>query len=144
MNHKTKKDRRLRGSKTHGWGSMKKHRGAGNRGGRGKAGTGKRADTKKPTIINLFGNDYFGKTGFTSKMRKIVRSINVCEVQDRVEKGILTNTINLKEIGYNKLLGKGNVSGKLNITVESASVRAIEKIKKAGGNVELLIPNKEK
>ncbi len=143
MKHKTKKDRKLRGSKTHGWGSMKKHRGAGNRGGRGKAGTGKRADTKKPTIINLFGNDYFGKTGFTSKMRKTVISINLCEVQNRVDKGILTNTINLKELGFNKLLGKGNINGKFNITVESASKKAIEKIKKAGGNVELLTPSKE-
>jgi large subunit ribosomal protein L15 len=51
--HRRKKNVKQRGSKTHGWGSMKKHRGAGNRGGRGKAGTGKRGDQKKPTIINL-------------------------------------------------------------------------------------------
>ena len=30
-----KRVRKLRGSKTHGWGSKKKHRGGGSRGGRG-------------------------------------------------------------------------------------------------------------
>ena len=42
--NKTKKVGKYRGSKTHGGGHMKKRRGAGNRGGRGMAGTGKRAD----------------------------------------------------------------------------------------------------
>ena len=37
---------RQRGSKTHGWGAKKKHRGKGNRGGKGMAGSGKRADSK--------------------------------------------------------------------------------------------------
>ena len=44
--HKIKKVRKYRGSKTHGGGHMKKRRGSGNRGGFGKAGTGKRADQK--------------------------------------------------------------------------------------------------
>ena len=42
---------------------MKKRRGAGNRGGRGMAGSGKRADQKKPTILKLYGSSYFGKRG---------------------------------------------------------------------------------
>jgi len=63
INKRTKRSRQ-RGSHTHGWGAKKKHRGAGNRGGRGMAGTGKRADQKKPTIMNLYGNEYFGKRGF--------------------------------------------------------------------------------
>ena len=75
--HKRKKVTKQRGSKTHGWGSMKKHRGAGNRGGRGKAGTGKRADTKKPTIINLFGaKGYFGKKGFLQNNNTFSRNSN--------------------------------------------------------------------
>ena len=45
-----KKNTRQRGSKTHGCGSMKKRRGAGHRGGRGAAGSGKRGDCKKPSI----------------------------------------------------------------------------------------------
>ena len=54
----------MRGTSSHGWGSKKKHRGAGHRGGKGMAGSGKRADQKKPTILNLYGNDYYGKKGF--------------------------------------------------------------------------------
>ena len=57
---KRKKSRKLRGHKTHGYGSKKKHRGAGNRGGRGMAGTGKRAGQKKPSMPE----DYLGKKGF--------------------------------------------------------------------------------
>ena len=48
--NKRKKNTRMRGGTTHGYGSMKKNRGAGNRGGRGNAGSGKRADSKKPKI----------------------------------------------------------------------------------------------
>ena len=47
VTNKRSKDTRQRGSNTHGWGAMKKHRGAGHRGGRGNAGTGKRGDAKK-------------------------------------------------------------------------------------------------
>jgi len=37
--NKRKKMSRLRGSHTHGWGAKKKHRGKGNKGGAGMAGT---------------------------------------------------------------------------------------------------------
>jgi len=138
MRHKTKKNKGYRGSKTHGCGSMKKRRGAGNRGGRGMAGTGKRADTKKPTIINEYGNTYFGKHGFTSKSAVKINAINVDKLQEMFEKGLIKDTVDLKALGYNRLLGAGKVEAKLDIQVEKASERAIEKIKKAGGNVELL------
>ena len=36
-----RKSNKMRARTTHGWGSMKKHRGAGNRGGRGNAGSTK-------------------------------------------------------------------------------------------------------
>jgi len=143
MRHTRKKNSRQKGSKTHGWGSMKKHRGAGNRGGRGKAGTGKRADTKKPTIINLFGNSYFGKTGFTSRSMKRVVPINVSQLQVMFEQGQVKNDVDLKKIGFNKLLGAGQITAKLTIKVDVASPRAIEKVKKAGGSVEVLKTNTE-
>ena len=54
---KEKKVRKMRGSRSHGHGDKKK-RGAGQRGGRGIAGTGKRGDSKKPSI-NV--KNYFGK-----------------------------------------------------------------------------------
>ena len=65
--NKSKKKLKYRGSKTHGCGSMKKRRGAGHRGGRGAAGSGKRGDAKKPSI---WGGTYFGKHGFHSRFKK--------------------------------------------------------------------------
>ena len=65
--NKRKKVVKYRGSHTHGGGAKKKRRGAGHRGGRGMAGSGKRADQKKPTILKLYGNSYFGKKGFSPK-----------------------------------------------------------------------------
>ena len=128
--HKRKKVKKLRGSKTHGWGAMKKHRGAGNRGGRGMAGTGKRADQKKPSILKEYGNSYFGKKGFNipQKIKKIKKAINILELPDK-------DIINLKEMGYDKLLGKGEVTKKLKITVPYCSKKAKEKIEAKGGEV---------
>lgn len=135
---KRKKLSRRRGHRTHGWGAAKKHRGAGNRGGRGMAGSGKRADQKKPSIIKEYGTKYFGKKGFVSKIRKKVNAVNLSYVEknlSKFEKGKDGYNINLGKIGVNKLLGSGYVKNKLIITVDSASKRAIEKVKKTGGDV---------
>ena len=50
---KRKKSSRMHGRKagTHGWGARKKHKKSGHRGGKGMAGTGKRADQKKTLIL---------------------------------------------------------------------------------------------
>ena len=128
--NKRKKKSRLRGSHTHGWGSKKKHRGAGNRGGRGMAGSGKRSDQKKPSIINEYGNSYFGKRGFRRK--NIIRRISTINIKDLNN---YKDSVNLKELGFDKLLGKGNINKKLVVTINSASKKAVEKIEKAGGKV---------
>ena len=60
--NKRNRHSRMRGSHTHGCGSMKKRRGKGNKGGAGMAGTGKRGDAKKPMIWK--DPKYFGKFGF--------------------------------------------------------------------------------
>ena len=135
--NKRKKFSRQRGHHTHGWGSKKKHRGAGNRGGRGMAGTGKRGDALK----TLYWKDkkYFGKHGFKKKgVKKEVKVINIGDIEENLnrflEKG---DAIDLGGFGYNKLLGKGRIRSKLKIKVDSASSKAVEKIKKAGGEVVL-------
>ena len=71
---KKKKIRRFRGSRTCGEG--KDHRGHGDRGGRGLAGSGKRASHKLSYFQNY--NITLGKRGFASyKRRKIVKTINL-------------------------------------------------------------------
>src|SRR3989338_7951032 len=88
--NKRKKNVRQRGHKTHGWGAKKKHRGKGHQGGAGMAGTGKRADTKKPSIWK--DTKYFGKHGFVSKTPKIkINPINVGYIEQHINKFISEN-----------------------------------------------------
>jgi large subunit ribosomal protein L15 len=141
---KRKKVVKLRGSHTHGFGSKKKHRGSGNKGGYGMAGTGKRADQKKPSI---WKERYFGKRGFKSIKQKkglLLKATNIEFLNEKLssflEKGIVKKEgdfykINLKDIGYNKLLSKGVPKFKYFIECEEATERAIKKIESAGGKV---------
>ena len=137
MRFKTRKNKRQRGSKTHGWGSKKKHRGAGHRGGRGLAGTGKRGDAKKPTIIKTIGNSYYGQHGFTSHSRKVERIINLRQLSLMIENGKVGKEVNLGTLGYDKLLGMGKFEHKIKITVKRASAKVAEKLKKAGSELVL-------
>ena len=145
--NKRKKNDRQRGSKTHGWGAKKKHRGQGNRGGRGMAGTGKRADSKKPSIWK--DKHYFGKYGFVSKTPKVkINAVNIRFIEQHLSRFISDNQIKkednhyfveLEKLGFNKLLGDGRVSTKFKIKAPYASKTAVEKIKEAGGEVVILI-----
>ena len=135
MINKRTKSSRQRGTHSHGWGSKKKHRGAGNRGGRGMAGTGKRADQKKPTILKEFGSSYFGKRGFKRplKTQKQVKIINFSEL-NKLKNKIKDNTLDLKKLGYTKLLSQGTPT-KLKIIVPEFSKKAQEKLEKVGGEL---------
>lgn len=140
---KGKKSKRMRGSRTHGW-AMKKHKGSGNYGGKGFAGTGKRADQKKSYIIK-YHFPYFGKKGFTSKATAVTKSsaINVGEIESNIQSMVAkgkakqqgkTWDIDLKEY---KILAKGEVSLLMNIHARAASKTAIDKVEKAGGKILL-------
>ncbi len=161
--NKRKKNSRQRGSKTHGWGSMKKHRGAGSRGGRGRAGTGKRCDTKK---TSYWHEKYFGKQGLKSR-KKREKTINTFTIELKLNKWLKdkkvkkiseqgsdntqkqvsdkqdTYIIDLNKLGYDKLLCKNIVKFKLDITVKKCSKQAKDKIEKAGGKVTLIEPKKK-
>lgn len=144
--NKRKKNSRQHGSWTHGWGSKKKHRGAGHRGGRGNAGSGKRGDAKKPSFNA--NKKYFGKYGFTChKHKSSVVAINLLDLQSKInmyiENGIAKKendiyVVDLSAIGVTKLLGNGKVNDKFKVTVSVASKKALEKIKNAGGEIILL------
>src|SRR3989344_4680604 len=121
--NKRKKNSRMRASSTHGWGSKKKHRGAGHRGGKGMAGSGKRADQKKPTKI---------KTINLKDLQKHIESY----VKDKLaEKQGNTYVVDLSKLGYDKLLGGGHVNIKLKIKVDQLSKNAIHKIEENGGEI---------
>ncbi|MAG52941.1 MAG: 50S ribosomal protein L15 [Nanoarchaeota archaeon] len=143
--HKRKKVVKYRGSKTHGCGSMKKRRGAGNRGGRGLAGTGKRAAHKKQLILKKYGNDYFGKHGFHIQYKPVkIKGINLKDIEVKLdmfmEKGFAKKegeiiSIDLGKIGYNKLLGNGKLKNKFKIKTKFFSKNAKEKLEKMGGEI---------
>ena len=140
--NKRKKVSRYRGSMTHGGGSKKKRRGAGNRGGKGMAGSGKRADSKKPS---LWKQKYFGKYGFVSKNVRKITAINICYLEENINKlpqDIVSKEneffpVDLEKLGFNKLLSGGKVTNKYKVKVSYASKKAIEKIKNNGGEVIL-------
>jgi len=140
--NKRRKVVKYRGSKTHGGGSKKKRRGSGHRGGRGMAGTGKRADQKKPTIFKLYGSSYFGKYGFTRQNTIKVKAINVGMLNDMLPKLVSEKkaaeekgsfVVDLKKLGYDKLLGSGKVTNKIKVKAKSISRNAVEKIAALGG-----------
>ena len=141
--NKRKKASRYRGSMTHGKGSKKKRRGSGNRGGKGMAGTGKRSDNKKPSIWK--NTRYFGKYGFVSKNVRKIKAVNINYLDENILKlpsdaVIKENeffSVDLKKLGFNKLLSDGKVVNKYKIKVLYASKKAIEKIKNNGGEVIL-------
>ena len=140
--HKRKKSGRMlgRGAGSCGWGARKKHKKAGHRGGKGMSGTGKRADQKKTLVIKLYGNDYFGKQGVTSRgtKRDTRKRIDLWQIEQNLEtygKKVGDKwEINLENY---KILGKTDVKNKLVIKAKEASKSAIEKVKKAGGQIIL-------
>lgn len=134
------KSSRFRGSKTHARGFKKKARGSGHQGGVGMAGTGKRGDQKKTLVLNLYGNDYFGKDKTLRRGNKApkLKSVNLQYIQDNldslVKRGLAKENKGTYEIdlkGY-KILGEGNLDVKAKITASAASESAIEKMKKIG------------
>lgn len=145
--NKRKKISRQRGLRWHGYGrGASHHKGAGNRGGRGRAGSGKRADQKKPSYQKE-GKGYLGRTGFTSKSSLKIAAINIKDIQQQMDAFVAQGlcdkkgesySLNLEDLGYNKLLGTGVVKCKMNITTEYASSGAKEKIEKAGGKLTIL------
>ena len=150
--HKRKKVGKYRGSQTHGGGAKKKRRGTGNKGGTGRASTGKRAHARKPSV--WADPLYFGRHGFhvPYKLEKIT-AINVdylCEkIDDFKAKGMAAEKagayeIDLSKSGFNKLIGSGLCSKKMIIKVKYASSNAVEKVKEAGGEVILDPKKKEK
>lgn len=128
------KAKKMRGSMTHGRGK-KAGRGAGLKGGRGRAGANKHRFLQ----LQVLGGKHahlaakpWGRTGFVSKSRSVPDvTINVGDL-GRFD----SEQIDLTAAGYTKLLGSGSVSGAVTVKVASATATAVEKIEAAGGSVE--------
>jgi large subunit ribosomal protein L15 len=131
MPHKLRKTRKMRGSRTHGYGRIGQHRDAGSKGQR-KVGRHKHLWS----YVTTYEPDYFGKKGFTSpqSLKRKENTLNIKQLNAlTVEKD--TAQVNLTSLGYTKLLGTGKITKPLTVTVPTCSKTAAEKIKKAGGKV---------
>jgi large subunit ribosomal protein L15 len=135
--HKRRKNSRIRGARTVGWGFRQKHKGHGNKGGFGMAGTGKRADHKKQVALESDTRKkkrYFGKQGITSRGTALNKyeKINLYAVKDNLfaKEGCKI------DLSKHKILGHGD-GFKAEITALSATANAIAKMEAAGGKIIL-------
>nr|MDO8098017.1 uL15 family ribosomal protein [Candidatus Njordarchaeota archaeon] len=132
-----RKVRKLRGSRTYGWGRVAQHRGSGQRGGFGKAGGHKHKWSK--TVVEDI--DYFGKKGFRphriisqpktinlDEMPKILKGVG--KKGESAEKNV---KINVTDFGYEKVLGRGKIDKPIIVEAPSFSKTAKEKIEAARG-----------
>ncbi len=144
MAKKNRKIRKKRGLRSRGWGSHKKARGAGSKGGAGMAGGHK----GKWTWIIKHDPDHFGRRGFIvpEEVKSEVRSVNLDELERMIEKAELGGreipgiarekegfVVNAAEMNIDKILGKGRVSRPLTVKARSFSKNAQKKIEGAGG-----------
>jgi large subunit ribosomal protein L15 len=138
--HRKKKVGKYRGHTTHGGGHRKKRRGAGSRGGRGRAGSGKRSGHKK----NLFSP--IGQHGFTSIYQQEERVVNLSyftpeRVPQLLQQGKAKKegeyiVIDVQQLGYQKVLGTSSPQAlhlKLKLIALAWSKQAEERITAAGG-----------
>lgn len=136
------KTKKFRGSRTCGGGTHKNRRGAGNRGGRGNAGT-----CKHHFVRAMQRGISHGKKGFNRPLKVVYdkTTINIGKLDEladylvengkaekRVDNGSEFYDIDLTD-SIDKVLGGGRVTKKLFVTCREFSEKAKNKIEMAGG-----------
>jgi len=130
----------LKPSRTRGRGH-KKGRGAGLRGGRGNAGCHKTKRIMYERVGRVWGSHGFKRpqttvsANNTINLKTIEENVTIWISEKMATKKGKTIFINLKEMGYDKLLGTGSASHAYKLTVDAASAKAVEKTMAAGGEV---------
>ena len=141
MPHKLRKSRKQRGSRYCGWGQVGQHRKGGMRGGKGRAGGHKHFWIR--TV--KYEPERYRKVGFKppSALEPRPETVNVGELENLAYKTLGAERIgaggdlilDLHELGYGKLLGRGEVSMPLTLKVPEYTSRAAEKVEAAGGQI---------
>ena len=136
---------KMRGNRSQGYGHAKGHRAAGQRGGKGMAGSSKHFYQKR------LQDDphYFGKWGFKrpQKLLENISVVNIGEIDEAAERLVARNvatktgkaySIDVSKLGVDRILGSGKVNRKLNLTgVKSITPGARGKVTAAGGTLDL-------
>jgi large subunit ribosomal protein L15 len=137
-----RKIRKLRGSRTCGWGRVAQHRGSGQRGGFGNAGGHKHMWSR----VNVEDPDYFGKKGFRRvKFIHEPRTVDLEGISKAFENAPKKSEgtekkakINIVDMGYEKVLGRGMVDRPVVVEALSFSKIAKKKIESAGGKAVVI------
>jgi large subunit ribosomal protein L15 len=138
MPTKKKKSRKQRGSRYCGWGQVGQHRKSGMRGGKGRAGGRKHFWIR---TVKYEPERYINK-GFKppSSKKPSPKTLNLGDLEHLIQTKQVTSkngVINLTNMGFDKLLGRGNISKKLEIIVDDYSESAKYKIEEKGGSLNL-------
>jgi large subunit ribosomal protein L15 len=138
MPHDLRKVRKMRGSRTHGYGQIGQHRKSGSRGGKGHAGMHKHGWS----YIQRYEPDHFSKDKFKPPNQAQPNIINLKQLEEIAYKLLQARkgkrgkiTIDLKEMGYDKLLGSGKITAPISVRILSCSEDARKKIEESGGEV---------
>jgi large subunit ribosomal protein L15 len=166
---RVKRCRKYRGSRSHGYGNNAGHRKTGHKEGKGVAThwkKGQRTYMLKQKSLGYpsekFGKNrvspwMVGKNGFilpqSVRRSHHVNVINISElnalidswVENKIaEKSGSVYTMDLDKVDIQKVLARGSIDKKINVTVKFASASAIEEIEKVGGKVTLTFVKEEK
>ncbi|MEM4230761.1 MAG: uL15m family ribosomal protein [Candidatus Pacearchaeota archaeon] len=142
---KRNKRSRIRGRKFCGY-AAKKHKGSGNRGGKGMAGSGYQ---KKSYVIRYLW-PYFGKAGERKEKVKNYKEINVEDIEKKLEgfkkEGVVKEGKEGLEISLDnyKVLGDGEITKKIIVKAKAFTNSAKEKIEKVGGKAVVLTKEKKR
>lgn len=127
----TKANKHRGRNRYHGRGK-KAGRGAGKRGGRGNAGMNKH----RVMYRNKYMPNHWGMHGFNRHptLRNFNVTVNVSQLEELANGA---DSLDLSELGIDKILGSGKINVALKVTVGEASAKAVEKIEAAGGSLEM-------
>jgi len=131
-----KKTNKLRGNRSHGKGNTKNRRGAGCRGGRGKAGSHKHTYSK-------YWMEFGIKKRLKAKEREEAINLNelngliplLLEKKQAVKEGEKI-IIEGKNAGFSKVLGRGKIDFAIELKGIKASKKARKEIEEKGGKIE--------
>ena len=135
MPTRIRKVRRMRGSRTMGYGQIGQHRHSGKQGGHGNAGLHKH----KWSWLTINDPDHFGRDPFRPpSWRRTAKWANVGDLAAFADgKGSRADPISVDLVsrGVEKLLGAGEVTRAFNVKVSSYTNRAKQKLEEAGGKI---------
>ena len=134
MPTRLRKVRRMRGSRTMGYGQIGQHRHSGKQGGHGNAGLHKH----KWSWMTINHPDHFGRDPFfVPGAHRAEKWLNVGDLEGIAEHGSDGPiSLDLSAMGVEKLLGSGSVKRAFIVKVGMFTERAKKKLEEAGGKIE--------